>query len=212
MLMLKQKHSSFQSKFLFFNIPSKRELYLSSYSVSEGISGTEAVWCTRCCIPGFNSLSQKSSYSSLSPAFIFTSTTTRLGVSSNTSAPIVNGPFSLSLVPSRLTRQSFRRIAKLLTFAISSNFVIIVCMGCAETNLTSLPRSSNNPDKLNPLENDMISNAFRLTGRVRDPRGRLLSSDDNVAGQDATDESDSHPESSPSSSCCGGGGGGGGGG
>uniref|UniRef100_A0A0A9EX68 Uncharacterized protein n=1 Tax=Arundo donax TaxID=35708 RepID=A0A0A9EX68_ARUDO len=79
-------------------------------------------------------------------------------------------------------------------------------MGCAETNRTSLPRSSNKPDKLNPLENDMISNAFRLTGRVRDPMGRLLSSDDNVAGQDATDESDSHPDSSPSSSCCGGGG------
>uniref|UniRef100_A0A0A9CW75 Uncharacterized protein n=1 Tax=Arundo donax TaxID=35708 RepID=A0A0A9CW75_ARUDO len=84
----------------------------------------------------------------------------------------------------------------------------MVCMGCAETNLTSLPRSSNNPDKLNPIENDMISNAFRLTGRVRDPTGRLLSSDDNVAGQDATDESDSHPDSS--SSFFGGGSGGGG--
>jgi hypothetical protein len=37
---------------------------------------------------------------------------------------IINGPFSLSLVPSKLTRQSFRRTTKLFTFAISSNFVI----------------------------------------------------------------------------------------
>lgn len=74
-------------------------------------------------------------------------------------------------------------------------------MGSAETNLTSSPFSSNNPDKLNPLENDMISNALRLAGRGSDPRDLWLSSDNTEAGQDEIDESDSDPESSPSTFC-----------
>ena len=175
-----------------------------------GVFGTGTIWCTRCCIPGFSSLLQKSSYSSLSPAFFFTSTTTREGVSSNISAQIVSGPLTPSLVPSRLTRQSFFRTAKLFTFAISSNFVIMPDIGSLEMNLTSSPFSSNSPDKLNPLENDMMSNALRLAGRGSGPRSLWRSSNDDVAGQDTTDASDSDPESSPSTSCGDGDGGGGG--
>lgn len=143
----------------------------------------------------------------LIPRLLFTSTTTREEVSSNISAPIVSGPLTPSLVPSRLTRQSFFRTAKLFTFAISSNFVIISGMGSLEMNLTSSPFSSNSPDKLNPLENEMISKALRLAGRGSGPRTLWRSSNEDVAGQDTTDESDSDPESSPSAASCGGGGG-----
>lgn len=96
--------------------------------------------------------------------FLFTSTITNFGVNSNTSAAIVNGPFTPSRDPSKLTLQSFFLTVKLTNFAISSNFDIIFDTGALDTNLASSPPSSNNPERSNPGENEIISNAFKLAG------------------------------------------------
>ncbi|MFS8026071.1 hypothetical protein Hanom_Chr16g01482711 [Helianthus anomalus] len=114
--------------------------------------------------PGLSSRSKNSSYSILSPPFFFTSTTLKLGVNSNISTTIVNGPFTPSRDPSKLTRKSFFRTLNLTTFAISSSFDIIVETDAPVTNRDSSPPSSNKPDKLNPLENEIKSNAFKLAG------------------------------------------------
>ncbi|BAS74441.1 Os01g0759550 [Oryza sativa Japonica Group] len=145
---------------------------------------------------------QKSSYSSLSPAFLFTSTTTREGVSSNISAPMVRGPLTPSRVPSMLTRQSFLRTVKLLTFAISSSFFTMSDMGSPDTNLISFPLSSNSPDKLNPFENDMISNALRLAGRGSDPRTLWLSPVDNVPNPMVGEQDQQAPSSARHQTGC----------
>uniref|UniRef100_A0A0D9Y504 Uncharacterized protein n=1 Tax=Oryza glumipatula TaxID=40148 RepID=A0A0D9Y504_9ORYZ len=97
----------------------------------------------------------------------FTSTTKKDGVTSKISASIASCPFLPSLDPWSFTSPSCFFTLKLSVSAICSSFDTIADAGFCVMNRESAFCSlsfSNRPDRSNPLEREMMSNAFKLTG------------------------------------------------